>query len=222
MTDTVPRFPFPDDLLPGIAAPTPNNAPFLLAEACTVEDLASAIYGLYGLNQLMINEAGGRDIWVDGVFSWTHIVPVLHKLLLIRYEQLDPGSAVLRAGGILYIAAIRRRFGARFLTHVQIRKLRTSMIILLEDIEPIRYDASVWLWLLVLGCTLSFLKEDHDWFISQTAQYISAIGYGTWTEVIGNHVQNVLWVNDILVPELESLRVEISTIMWNSYRRELG
>jgi len=96
------------------------------------------------------------------------------------------------------------------------------MIILLEDIEPIRYDASVWLWLLVLGCTLSFLKEDHDWFISQTAQYISAIGYGTWTEVIGNHVQNVLWINDILVPELESLRVEISTIMWNSYRRELG
>jgi hypothetical protein len=222
MADSVPRFPFPDDLLPAIAAPLSNTAPFLLAEACTVEDLALAIYSLYGLNQLMINEAEGRDIWVDGVFSWTHIVPVLHKLLLIRYEQLDPGSAVLRAGAMLYIAAIRRRFGARFLTHVQIRKLRTSMTILLEDINAIRYDAAIWLWLLVLGSTLSFLKEGHDWFISQTAQYISAIGYGTWNEVIGNYVQNVLWINDILIPELELLRMEVSTIMWNSYRQELG
>ena len=222
MTDTVPRFPFPDDLLPAIAAPTSNHAPFLLVESCTVEDLASAIYGLYGLNQLMINEAEGRDIWVDGVFSWTRIVPVLHKLLLIRYEQLDPGSAVLRAGAMLYIAAIRRRFGVRFLTHVQIRKLRTSMTILLEDIDPIGYDAAIWLWLLVLGSTLSFLKEDHDWFISQIAQHISTIGYRTWNEVIGNHVQNILWINDILVPELELLRVEVSTIVWNFYRQEFG
>lgn len=222
MTDTVPRFPFPDDILPAIAAPIPNNTPFLLAESCMVEDLASAIYGLYGLNQLLINEAEGRDIWADGVFSWTRIVPVLHKLLLIRYEQLDPGSAVLQAGAMLYIAAIRRRFGVRFLTHVQIRKLRISMTVLLEDIDPIRYNSAIWLWLLVLGSTLSFLKEDHDWFISQTAQYISTIGYGTWDEVIRNHVQNVLWINDILIPELESLRVEVSTIVWNTYRQEFS
>ncbi len=170
----------------------------------------------------MISEADCREIWVDGVFSWTRIVPVLHKLLLIRYEQLDPGSTVLRAGAMLYVAAIRRRFGARFLTHVQIRKLRASMTILLEDINPIGYDSDIWLWLLILGSSLSFLKEDHDWFISQIAQYISAIGYGTWNEVIGNHVQNILWINDILVPELESLRVEVSMIMLNSYRQEFG
>ena len=96
------------------------------------------------------------------------------------------------------------------------------MTVLLEDINPIRYDSAIWLWLLVLGSTLSFLKEDHDWFISQTAQYISAIGYGTWDEVIRNHVQNVLWINDILVPELESLRVEVSTIVWNTYRQEFS
>lgn len=83
------------------------------------------------------------------------------------------------------------------------------MTILLEDINPIGYDAAIWLWLLVLGSTLSFLKEDHDWFISKIAQYISVIGYGTWNEVIGNHVQNILWINGILVPELESLRVEV-------------
>jgi hypothetical protein len=222
MADTLPRFLYPSDILPLIAAPPLKNASFLLAEACTVEDLTSTIRDLYTLNQLIIDKSEGRDIWVDGVFSWRYIVPVLHKLLLTRYEQLDPRSAVLRAGAILYIAAIRRRFGVRFLTHVQTRKLRLSLTALLEDAEYNGYDAAILLWVLVLGSTLSSLKEDHDWFVSQTALYIFTIGCWSWVEVLGNYVQKVLWINDILVPELESLRQEVSTIMWNSYRREFA
>jgi hypothetical protein len=222
MTDTLPRFPYPSDIFPRFATTPLKNAPLLLAEACTVEDLTSSIRDLYTLNQLIIDESEGRDIWVDGVFSWRYIVPVLHKLLLTRYEQLDPRSVVLRAGAILYVAAIRRRFGVRFLTHVQIRKLRLPLTALFEDAEYNGYDAAILLWVLVLGSTLSSLKEDHDWFVSQAALYIFTTGCGSWDEVIGNYVQKVLWINDILVPELELLRQEISAIIRNSYRREFA
>jgi hypothetical protein len=215
MTNSVPRFPSPTNLLPAIAAWPPRDAPMLLAEACTAEDLTLAIHDLYGLNQLIITEAETRDIWVDGVFAWNYIVPVLYKLLLTRYEQ--PGTSMLRAGAMLYIAAIRRRFGVRFLTHVQIWNLKNSMSVLLQENEPVPYDTPIFLWLLVLGSTLSSPKEDHEWFVSQTAQHIFTRRYESWDEVIGDYVQKVLWIDELLIPEREILRQELSTIMWNSY-----
>jgi hypothetical protein len=220
MTDSVTRFLSPDDLLPAITAQAPIDAPLLLVDACPVEDLASAILNLYGLNQLIINETETRDLWSDGVFAWNYIVPVLYKLLQTRNEHSVP--SILRAGSLLYIAAIRRRFGVRFLTHVQIRNLKNSMTVLLQEIGPVGYDSAILLWLLVLGSTLSFLKEDHDWFISQTAKHIFTIGCGSWNEVMGCYVQKVLWINDILVLEGEELRQELSKTIWDSYRREFS
>ncbi|KAH8781576.1 hypothetical protein F5882DRAFT_519247 [Hyaloscypha sp. PMI_1271] len=180
MANTVPRFPYPEDLYPAVPQ-RPGNDPLLLTEACNQEDLLSPIYDLYSLNQLIINEPKVRDIWADGVFAWKYIVPVLHKLLLIKYEQLGPGSAALRTGAMLYIAAIRRRFGVRFLTDIQTQKLRTSIMALLQDADLAGYDAAaaVLLWLFVLVSTLSDLRDDRNWFVSQTAQHISTMGYGS-------------------------------------------
>jgi hypothetical protein len=220
MADSETRFPSPDDLLPAITAQPPINAPLLLVDACPVEDLGSVILNLYGLNQLIVNESETRDIWADGVFAWNYIVPVLYKLLQTRYEH--PVPSVLRAGSLLYIAAIRRRFGVRFLTHVQIRNLKNSMTVLLQEIGPIGYDPAILMWLLVLGSTLSFLKEDHEWFVSQTAQHIFNIGCGSWDEVIVSYVQKVMWINDMLCPERAELRQELSRTMQDSYRRDFS
>lgn len=225
MADTVPRFPYPEDLYPVIDV-QPHNDHLPLVEACNDEALTSAFHDLYSLNQLIINEAQARDIWADGVFAWKYMVPVLHKLLLIKYEQLGPGSAGLRAGAILYIAAIRRRFGVRFLTNVQIRRLRVSMTVLLQDADsdPIGYDAaaSILLWLLVLGSTLSDLKEDHDWFVSRTAQHIFTMGHVSWDEAVGSSVRKVLWIDEILVDEVEALRQEVSRTLLNSSLRQFS
>lgn len=220
MTDSVPRFPSPDDLLPAITAWPPRNAPMLLAEACTAEDLTLALHDLYGLNQLIISEAESRDIWADGVFAWNYVVPVLYNLLLTRYEH--PGLSALRAGAMLYIAAIRRRFRVRFLTHAQVRNLKNSMTVLLNEREPVRYDPSVLLWLLVLGSTQSSLREDHEWFVSQTAQHIVSMEYSSWDELMVEHVQRVLWIDELVAPEREAFRQELSTTIWNSYGWEFA
>jgi len=218
MANTVPRFPYPEDLYPAVPQ-RPGNDPLLLTEACNQEDLLSPIYDLYSLNQLIINEPKVRDIWADGVFAWKYIVPVLHKLLLIKYEQLGPGSAALRTGAMLYIAAIRRRFGVRFLTDIQTQKLRTSIMALLQDADLAGYDAAaaVLLWLFVLVSTLPDLRDDRNWFVSQTAQHISTMGYGSWDEAISGSVEKVLWIDDILVDELESLHQDVSMTMLVSY-----
>ncbi len=220
MTDSVPRFPSPDDLLPAVPACPPLNPPMLLVDACTAEDLNLVIHHLYGLNQLIIREAGARDIWSDGVFAWNYIVPVLYNMLSTNYQL--PSPLALRAGAMLYIAAIRRRFRVRFLTHAQIRNLKNSMTLLLTEIEPVGYDPSILLWLLVLGSTLSSLKEDHEWFVSQTAQHIVIMGYSSWDEVMGKYIQKVLWIDELVVSEREALRQELSTIIWNSYGREFS
>jgi hypothetical protein len=221
MVDTVPRFPYPEGIYPRIHG-QPSNDPVLLVKACNDEDLTSIIYELYNLNRLIIDETVTRYIWDDGVFAWKYIIPVLHKLLRISYEQLGPGSVVLRAGAMLYIAALRRRFGVRFSTVVQIQKLRASMTALLQNVDHVGYSAAapVLLWLLVLGSTISELEDDHDWFVIQTTHHIYTMGYRSWDEAIGGSVKKVLWIDDILVDELELLRQEVSITMLDSYKRQ--
>jgi hypothetical protein len=223
MADTMPRFPYPDDLCPAIPA-QPGNGLLLCTKVCNREDFLSAIYELYSLNQLIIHETKARDIWGDGVFAWKYIVPVLHKLLLIKSENLGPESAAIRAGAMLYIAAIRRRFGVRFLVDVQIQNLRTSITALLQEADPFGYHTTpaILIWLLVLGSTLSVLKDDYDWFVSQTAQHIFTTGYKSWGDAIGSSVKKVLWIDDILVDELESIRQEVCMIILVSYGCQLS
>ena len=220
MTDTLPRFPYPDDLIPATSAPLLDNSIFLLTGICKFEDLTLAISGLYRLNQLIIDEAEARDVWKDGIFEWNHIVPVLHKLLLTtRNEDLDAESAALRSGSMLYIAAIRRRFGIRFLTHVQIRGLRVALSTLFENDNTSACENSVMLWMLVLGGTLSSLKDDHDWFISHTAQHIFTIGYASWDEVKST-IKRVIWIDHLLISELDALRQEVSETLRSFYLQE--
>ena len=222
MTDTLPRFPYPDDLIPAISGPPLDKTIFLLSESCKVEDLTSAIYDLYSLNQLMIAEAEARDVWKDGIFEWNHIVSALHQVLLIRHERLDAESAALRSAAILYIAAIRRRFGVQFLTHAQIRGLRVALSTLFENVNPSASENSgVMLWMLVLGGTLSSLKNDHDWFVSHTAQHIFSVGCVSWDEVKST-LKEVIWLDQVLITELENLRREVSEILRSFYLHGLS
>jgi hypothetical protein len=90
---------------------------------------------------------------------------------------------------------------------------------LLQDADLAGYDAAaaVLLWLFVLVSTLSDLRDDRNWFVSQTAQHISTMGYGSWDEAISDSVKKVLWIDDILVDELESLHQDVSMTMLVSY-----
>ena len=218
MTNSTPRFPFPTHLLPATTAIIPEGASLPLVEACSAEDLALAIRSLYNVNQLMANEGATRKIWSDGVFSWMHIVPVLHNLLLTKFD--DPNLSILRAGAMLYIAAIRRRMGVKFLTHTQIRSLKNSMMALSQESEP-TLEPAIWIWLLVLGSTLSFLHDDHIWFVSQTAQCFVIMRYESMDQMLG-YVKSVLWIESILVPELETLRQELTAAVKDMYGTDLS
>jgi hypothetical protein len=223
--DTVPRFPIPTDLLSAyILEPLANVLiPMQLAEACTTEDIASAIRDLYRQNQLLVDQVKPRDGWTDGVFANLNLMPVLYKLLSIQYDPLEQDSIVkrhtaYRAGAILYLSIIRLKFGINLSASLHIRNLKEALGAL-EDLN-IDCDLTILLWLLVVGGTQSTTTreqpEEHGWFVSKLTQVIIFMGCNSWEQVM-SHVRGVLWADGLAEENCDELRGEVRTKAWSLY-----
>lgn len=197
-----------------------------LTEACVQEDLASAMKHLYKFNQLLIHEASARDVWTDGVFAELNLMPVLHKLLSIRFALADEDPAVIkqeayRIGAINYLAIIRDKFAVNLSALVPLRKLKDSVGFLESAI--VDYDLPVLLWFLVVGGTQSIRKGErhrdhqvHEWFVTKLAELIAFIGCASWEQIM-YQAKGVLWIEGLALAECEVLRGEVSTKVWSSY-----
>jgi len=182
--------------------------------------MAHAVNELLILNQFMVSELTVRNFWDDGVFAGLNIVPVLSKLLSIRYETVECNAAfarqeACRIGAILYLAGVRCRFGVILSTNVYIPKLKGSIIaqdgLNLEKTDPIL------LWVLMIGGAQSFMHEEHKWFVSATANLIVHKGYSMWEELMAD-VCAVLWIDGILEAECNKFHGEVSAELWTSHR----
>jgi hypothetical protein len=190
-----------------------------LAEACTAEDIASAIRGLYGQNHLLVAQVYPRDGWTDGVFANLNLMPVLYKLLSIRYNDLGQNSAFIRhaayrAGSILYLAAIRVQHGIDFSVDRHVQNLRNA----LDAMEELNIDCGVpiLLWLLLIGGTRSITRQEHVWFVSKLARVIVLMDFRSWEQVM-DHVRGVLWATGLSHAECEVFRGEVTTETLSSY-----
>ena len=218
--DRIPRFPIPEDILPKI-----NLQPFIslsdrtLLEACLTEDMISAVNELLGLNQFIASELAVRDLWDDGVFAGLHVVPLLSKLLSIRYETLGstPPFArqeACRIGALLYLAGIRHRFGVGLKAGVYIPKLKD--VIIAQDGSNLETTDPILLWVLFLGGVQSLRHAEHKWYISAIADLIVRRQWSMWEQLMAI-VHQVLWVEGILEVECEEFRREVSAESWSSY-----
>lgn len=181
--------------------------------------MASAVIELLVLNQFIVSELAARDLWDDGVFAGLHVVPLLSKLLSIRYEAdgHDPTFArqeSCRIGTLLYLSGIRSRFGVNLSTGVYIPKLKDAIIaqdsLCLEPTDPIL------LWVKFIGGVQSFIHAEHKWFVSATARLIVGQQWSIWEELMVV-VREVLWVEGILEVECHEFRREVSAELWSSY-----
>lgn len=176
--------------------------------------MISATYDLLALNQYMVNKAEAGDLWDNAIFAGLYIVPLLSKLLTIRYNTFDATLAKeesCRIGALLYLSGIRRRFGIALTgdIHVQILKRAIS-----EDISS--NTDPILPWLLVIGGVQSVELEDRKWFISEVANLLLRLQYDTWGELMAA-VRGVLWVEGILEAECEKFRTDIASEVWNKY-----
>jgi hypothetical protein len=182
--------------------------------------MAYAVNELLVLNRLMVSELTVRDFWDDGVFAGLNVVPVLSKLLSIRYETVESGPAfarqeACRIGAILYLAGVRCRFGWNLATNVYIPKLKDSIII--QDDSNLEKTDPILLWVLMIGGVQSFMHEEHKWFVSATANLVVHKGYSMWEELMAI-VCEVLWIDGILEAECNKFQGEVSAELWTSYR----
>jgi hypothetical protein len=173
------------------------------------------------LNRFMVSELTFRDFWDDGVFAGLNVVPVLSKLLSIRYETVkcNPAFArqeACRIGAILYLAGIRCRFGVNLATNVYIPKLKDSIIA--QDDSNLEKADPILLWVLMIGGVQSFMHEEHKWFVSATANLLVHNRYSMWEEVTAV-LYGVLWIDGILETECNKFQGEVSAELWTSHRR---
>ena len=182
--------------------------------------MVHAVNELLVLNRFMVSELTVRDFWDDGVFAGLNVVPVLSKLLLIRYEtvECDPAFArqeACRIGAILYLAGIRCRFGVNLATNIYIPKLKDSIIA--QDDSNLEKTDPILLWVLMIGGFQSFMHEEHKWFVSAIAKLVVQKRYSMWEELMAV-VCGVLWIDGILESECNEFQSEVSAELWTSYR----
>jgi hypothetical protein len=182
--------------------------------------MAHAVNELLVLNRFIVSELTVRNLWDDGVFAGLNAVPVLSKLLSIRYEtvECDPSFArqeACRIGAILYLAGIRRRFGVNLAKNVYIPKLKDSIIA--QDDSNLEKADPILLWVLMIGGVQSFMHEEHKWFVSATANLVVHKRYRMWGELMAV-VCEILWIDGILEAECNEFRGEVSAELWSSYK----
>jgi hypothetical protein len=182
--------------------------------------MAHAINELLVLNRLMVSELKVRDLWGDGIFAGLNVVPVLSKLLSIRYETVESGPAparqeACRIGAILYLAGVRRRFGVNLVTNIYIPKLKDSVIA--QDNPSLEKTDPILLWTLMVGGVQSFMHEEHKWFVSATANLVIHRRYNMWEELMAV-MWGVLWIDGILEAECNEFKGEVSAELWTSHK----
>ena len=177
---------------------------------------------LYIQNQLLVTEVLSREGFNDGVFANLNLMPLLYKLVSIRYDHLgqDPTFikfAAYRAAAILYIAAIRVEFRIDFDASLHVQNLKDA----LTAMEALNFDCDIPIkvWLLVVGGTRSIsCPEQHDFFVSKLAEGIVQEGFQVWGQVIG-YVRRVLWADGVAQGACETLRQEVAGQVWQSHGR---
>jgi hypothetical protein len=180
--------------------------------------MRSAVNELLVLIQFMVGALAVRDLWDDGVFAGLHIVPLMGKFLSIRHDISKSCPAIARegscrVGALLYLGGIRQRFGVNLTPDVYIPKLKravTSQDNSNPEMNPLL------LWLLVIGGVQSLVHEDHNWFVTETANLVMRMQYSTWGELMST-IRKVSWVDGILQAECNKFRIEVASELWNSY-----
>jgi hypothetical protein len=215
MQDSSPRFPLPENILPEATLSLPAMDPVRgLAGTCRTAETRFAMNLLQNLNRLVVDELSRRDLWDDGVFAGMHIVPVLHHLLSTRHEITQENSAVLgeescRLGAILYLGAIRLKFGVTLTADFYVRKLKKCIMLQGEafwDETP-----EILVWFLVLGGIQStFMEEEHAWFIAALASHAASAGHMSWEDLM-SLIREVLWIDKAYEGECIALQGEVTT-----------
>lgn len=151
-------------------------------------------------------------------------MPVLSKLLSLDTPSTKSFAShpncitqeACRIGAMLYLAAVRRKFGVPLPGKIYIPKLKSA--IQAWDVSGVPGSDSVLLWVLLIGCMQALRHEEYPWFVERITALISKLGCVSWDAVMALATK-VLWVQGVFEIECEELHRDVSIAWWNLYRR---
>ncbi|KAF2447318.1 hypothetical protein P171DRAFT_249741 [Karstenula rhodostoma CBS 690.94] len=135
------------------------------------------------------------------------VEPVSRSFLSLRPPEDMPekNSALLtylRAGGLLYLAELRRRSGiSPVMTTFQVDKLKQSLEIVAHHLD---IDPSIRLWVLTVGALESATLDEQSYFCSQIKQLRADRGIETIAQYQG-HLHRVVWFDPLFHKRLSVL-----------------
>lgn len=135
------------------------------------------------------------------------VEPVSRSFLSLRLpagmsEKASAPLTYLRAGGLLYLAELRRLSGiSPVMTTFQVDKLKQSLEVVMQHLI---IDPSIRLWILTVGALESATLDDQSYFRSQIKHLREEKNIETLTQY-EEHLHRVVWFNPIFQTRLSEL-----------------
>jgi len=151
-----------------------------------------------------------RDVWNDPIFQGMHIIPVLGQILALRpinsegTESTCKSLEAFRLAAILYISALRARFGVdttswEFLYAGKLRDILSS------EWSDQNTSSSTIIWILALSYASQCKIEEKGFF------WEALMGHTTTSNIVcyadlENKLKTIVWDADLLVDQSRTLR----------------
>jgi hypothetical protein len=220
--DTIPSFPPPDQYVRGPILEVPSEQSSAHLEAIVsgsrlLPFMSTKMHNIYqdiSALTLILNGASAQ-VWLDANYAGLHIYPTLHKLLTIQSEisndAADMAEEILRLGGLLFLAGIRRRFGiSPVVTHVQISKLQA----IFEQNQEMWRGASdsLQMWVLFMAGCAATTREERAWAVKALMrQSTGLLVFPLWDDIMGV-VTAMWWIGEVFSISCRSLKVEYEEV----------
>ncbi|KAF2816217.1 uncharacterized protein BDZ99DRAFT_131374 [Mytilinidion resinicola] len=158
----------------------------------------------------------GPDYWLKSTFApygaWTN--PTIHRLLTLRPLSLECTqetviAEVCRAGGLLYIAPIWRKFGASpARTADLIKHLMSTLETYVVDWGELR---PFLLWTMFFGCLEAPAGDERDWFLFRIAKLMRSLEM-KWADYMAP-VRGVMFLDEVFAGTDGFVRAEIEEFL---------
>lgn len=209
--DKPPRFPPPTHLLPKFKRQDQHFASRKRNSASAIEDFSDICQEIRNLQSLLHVEMRHRNIWQDTVFQGLYIIPILGRVLAMRTKVSDETRVtdtiadVFRLATVLYISAVRMRFGVDTLSGEPLYASKLQSTLASQSLVC-KVPSPVLAWILSIAFTSNCDTEQKHFFqkaLEDLTVVLEIASFARLKEII----KTVVWDEDLLVPQSQSLQV---------------
>ena len=172
-----------------------------------VKELLKFTQSTQRVQDMMRTELRHRNLWQDTMFPGLHLSPILGELLALAIPHVDSSETgdvleVFRISAILYISALRARFGIDTLSAVPhyVEKLYACLFSSSSELPP-----SLLIWALSIAFTSHRHPDRTNWFGQVLRARSLSMGITNYEGLLTILAETV-WDDELLPLQSQSLQ----------------